>query len=108
MFVRSARKVLSVSGLTIFGVAGVLATGIIQQGCSGTNARSAVQKPITVPVVAISVVARPVPVNIVAVGNVEAYSTISVKAQVGGELKQAYFKEGEFVKKGSLLFLIDP
>jgi len=38
---------------------------------------------------------------------VEAYSTISVKAQIGGELTNVYFQEGEFVKKGDLLFTID-
>jgi multidrug efflux system membrane fusion protein len=49
-----------------------------------------------------------VPVEIVAVGNVEAYNTISVKTQVTGELQQAFFHEGDVVKKGGRLFLIDP
>ena len=42
------------------------------------------------------------------IGNVEAYSTISVKAQVGGQLTNVYFQEGDYVKKGDLLFTIDP
>ena len=42
------------------------------------------------------------------IGNVEAYSTISVKAQVGGQLTEVHFAEGDFVKKGDLLFVIDP
>ena len=42
------------------------------------------------------------------IGNVEAYSTISVKSQIGGQLTQASFREGEFVKKNDLLFTIDP
>src|SRR5690242_17434420 len=49
-----------------------------------------------------------VPVEIQVIGNVEAYSTISVKAQVGGELTNVYFHEGDFVKKGAPLFTIDP
>jgi multidrug efflux system membrane fusion protein len=49
-----------------------------------------------------------VPVEIQVIGNVEAYSTISVKAQVGGELTNVYFHEGDFVKKGDRLFTIDP
>jgi multidrug efflux system membrane fusion protein len=48
-----------------------------------------------------------VPVEINVIGNVEAYSTISVKAQIGGELTNVYFHEGDFVKKGDLLFAID-
>ena len=42
------------------------------------------------------------------IGNVEAYSTISVKAQVGGQLTNVYFHEGDYVKKNDKLFLIDP
>jgi multidrug efflux system membrane fusion protein len=49
-----------------------------------------------------------VPVEVQVIGNVEAYSTISVKAQVAGQLTNAYFHEGDFVKKGDLLFTIDP
>jgi multidrug efflux system membrane fusion protein len=51
---------------------------------------------------------REVPIEIEAIGNVEAYSTISVKAQVGGQLTRVYFREGDFVKKGDPLFTIDP
>jgi multidrug efflux system membrane fusion protein len=49
-----------------------------------------------------------VPVEIVAVGNVEAYATISVKSQVTGQLQLAFFHEGDVVKKGGRLFKIDP
>jgi multidrug efflux system membrane fusion protein len=49
-----------------------------------------------------------VPVEINVIGNVEAYSTISVKAQIGGSLTNVYFHEGDFVKKGDRLFTIDP
>jgi multidrug efflux system membrane fusion protein len=60
-----------------------------------------------VPVVVATVSQKDVPVNIEVIGNVEAYSTITVKAQVGGELNKVSFHEGEFVKKGDLLFNID-
>jgi multidrug efflux system membrane fusion protein len=51
---------------------------------------------------------KDVPVEIQVIGNVEAYSTISVKAQVGGQLTNVYFHEGDYVKTGDLLFTIDP
>jgi membrane fusion protein, multidrug efflux system len=60
-----------------------------------------------VPVVVATVSQRDVPINVDVIGNVEAYSTISVKAQVGGELTKVSFREGDFVKKGDLLFTID-
>ncbi len=60
------------------------------------------------PVVVARVSQQDVPVEIVAVGNVEAYATISVKSQVTGQLQQAFFHEGDVVKKGDRLFKIDP
>jgi multidrug efflux system membrane fusion protein len=48
-----------------------------------------------------------VPVEVQVIGNVEAYSTITVKAQVGGELNNVHFREGDFVKKSDVLFEID-
>jgi multidrug efflux system membrane fusion protein len=60
-----------------------------------------------VPVVVAMVSQRDVPINVDVIGNVEAYSTITVKAQVGGELNKVSFREGDSVKKGDLLFSID-
>jgi len=60
------------------------------------------------PVVTARVSQQDVPVEIVAVGNVEAYATISVKSQVTGQLQQAFFHEGDVVRKGDRLFRIDP
>ncbi|KAB2833085.1 MAG: efflux RND transporter periplasmic adaptor subunit, partial [Candidatus Dadabacteria bacterium] len=60
-----------------------------------------------VPVRVARVEQKDVPVQLTAIGNVEAYSIVEVKPQVDGELSKVYFKEGENVKKGELLFLID-
>jgi multidrug efflux system membrane fusion protein len=38
---------------------------------------------------------------------VEAYSNVSVRAQMAGEVERAYFTQGEDVKKGQLLFTLD-
>src|SRR5512138_2032405 len=50
---------------------------------------------------------KDVPVEISAVGNVEASTTIALRSQVTGVLEQVGFHEGDFVKKGSVLFTID-
>ena len=60
-----------------------------------------------VPVVVTTVSQKDVPIDIQVIGNVEAYSTITVKAQAGGELTNVYFHEGDYVKKGDQLFTID-
>jgi membrane fusion protein, multidrug efflux system len=51
---------------------------------------------------------KTMPVEVMAVGNVEAISTISIRAQVAGEIQEVHFKEGDFVKKGQVLLTIDP
>ncbi|MEW6715424.1 MAG: efflux RND transporter periplasmic adaptor subunit [Nitrospirota bacterium] len=61
-----------------------------------------------VPVTSAIVIQKTVPVQVRAIGNVEAYSTISVKSQIEGQLISVHFKEGQDVKKGDLLFTIDP
>ena len=60
-----------------------------------------------VPVVVASAAQKSVPVEVRAIGNVEAYSTVSVKAQVEGTIEKAHFTEGQEVKKGDRLFTID-
>jgi len=60
-----------------------------------------------VPVVTAKVTERDVPVDLAAIGNVEAYTTISVRSQVTGQLETAPFHEGDFVRKGQVLFTID-
>ena len=91
---------------------------ILLQGCSGGG--EGTQKAAAggrgrggdaggpVPVVVAKVVQKDVPVNVEVIGNVEAYSTISVRAQVGGQLTKVFFNEGDSVKKDDPLFLIDP
>jgi multidrug efflux system membrane fusion protein len=51
---------------------------------------------------------RAVPIEIRVVGSVEAYSTIRVRNQVTGQLTKVYFQEGQEVKAGDLMFLVDP
>ena len=61
-----------------------------------------------VPVNVGEAVKRDVPVDLRAIGNVESVATVEVKAQVGGELLEVNFKEGQDVQKGDLLFTIQP
>jgi len=62
----------------------------------------------SVPVTAGIAENRSVPIQVKAIGHAEPYSTISIKARIGGELLQVNFTEGHDVNKGQLLFTIDP
>ncbi|PYS38038.1 MAG: efflux RND transporter periplasmic adaptor subunit [Acidobacteria bacterium] len=77
-------------------------------GCSANKAAPPAQPPQPAPVFVSKAVLKSVPIEIQAIGNVEAYSTVLVKAQVGGELTVVDFKEGADVKRGDRLFVIDP
>src|SRR5215472_11507101 len=78
---------------------------------AGCNNRDAVQasrpQPAGAPVTVAAVSSRTMPVNLQAIGNVESISTVSIKAQISGQLVGIHFKEGDFVKRGQLLFTIE-
>jgi len=61
-----------------------------------------------VPVTVAPVTQETVPIRLQAIGNVEAYSTVALKARVDGQIVQVNFREGAPVKKGDILFRIDP
>lgn len=51
---------------------------------------------------------KDVPVQVRAIGNVQAYTTVTIKAQVDGAVTTVHFTEGRKVKRGDLIFSIDP
>jgi multidrug efflux system membrane fusion protein len=61
-----------------------------------------------VPILAAKVVQKTVSDTIRAIGRVEAFSTVDVKAQINGQVMQVHFLQGQDVKQGDLLFTIDP
>jgi len=61
-----------------------------------------------VPVKMATAIQKAVPVQLQAVGTVEAYATVSIKSRVDGQLMGIHFREGQDVRKGELLFTIDP
>jgi multidrug efflux system membrane fusion protein len=73
-------------------------------GCSKSN--SGFHQP-PVPIVSAKAASQTVPFEITAIGSGEAYKSVSIRSQVGGVLDHVYFNEGEYVKKGDRLFLID-
>ena len=61
----------------------------------------------TVPVSVAVVTTKSVPVRLRAIGNVEPYTTVAVKARIDGQIVAVHFKEGQEVHKGETLFEID-
>lgn len=61
-----------------------------------------------VPVSVVPVVARDVPVFLDGLGNVNALNTVTVKTRIDGQLLRFNFQEGQVVRAGEELALIDP
>lgn len=61
-----------------------------------------------VPVTVAQVEQKDVPIQIRAIGTVQPLSNVAVRALAGGQLLKVWFKEGDDVRKGALLFTIDP
>ena len=90
----------------LIGILGLLFLALFSSACSDEKSKKPVSAPI--PVTVSIAIQKTVPVELRAIGNVQAYSTVTVKSKVGGELVGVHFKEGQDVKKGAPLFTIDP
>jgi multidrug efflux system membrane fusion protein len=61
-----------------------------------------------VPVRVVSLSRQDLPVVLKAVGSAVASETVNVQSRISGTLEKLYFKDGDWVKQGQLLALIDP
>ena len=100
-------KDLTMTTRTYFFLTSLAALLLLAAGCSNKEAVQAAKPMAAAPVRVATVASRTMPVELQAIGNVEAISTVSIKAQISGQLLRVHFKEGDFVKKGQLLFTID-
>src|SRR5258706_15156771 len=83
----------------------VLSIDLILTGCGKHAAETAPAPPVVS-------VAQPIAREVVEwdeyIGRLESPETVEVRARVSGYLDKVHFKEGKEVKKGDLLFTIDP
>jgi len=82
-----------------------------QKGSSASNAKGAGARgapgPQAVPVGVATVKERDFPVYLTGLGSVQAFNTVSLKSRVDGQIMQVNFQEGQDVRKGQLLLVID-
>jgi multidrug efflux system membrane fusion protein len=64
--------------------------------------------PAAVPVVVATARTEDVPITLSGIGTVQAYNTVNVQSQVDGQISQILFQEGQDVKAGDRLAIIDP
>jgi multidrug efflux system membrane fusion protein len=88
------------------GMVGLLGAGLVSRGPAAKAAAPAAA--FSVPVVTAPAQATDVPRELVGIGNVQALYAVTVRAQVTGYLQNVTVAEGQMVKKGDLLAVIDP
>jgi multidrug efflux system membrane fusion protein len=91
----------------VIAAAGVLVVAATARALVKTGGKGGPRAEI-VPVTAATVAQMSVPLTTKAIGNVEAYSTVVIRALVAGELQKIHFRQGQEVQRGDLLFTIDP
>jgi len=93
----------------LVGAAGLLASAMILalSGCSGASS-AASTPPMPPDVEVASVQQKDVPIQREWIGTLDGMVNAAIKAQVTGYLLTQNYTEGSFVKKGQLLFEIDP
>jgi len=91
---------LALAGVTLFST-----------GCSTSDARQKAQaagpqRPVSVTVAKVRT--QDLPVYVAGLGSVTAFNTANIKSRVDGQIMEVHFREGQFVKQGELLIVIDP
>jgi multidrug efflux system membrane fusion protein len=96
--------VSALAAASLFGFA------ISSLGCGGDPKPSSARANVvtSVPVAVSKAEKRDMPYYLTGLGSVSAFYTVSIKTRVDGELVDVKFREGQFVKKGELLAVIDP
>jgi multidrug efflux system membrane fusion protein len=96
------RKSLYIGGAAIALVIGFLVFRNL------TNRQPPPPSPALPVVLVTKVITRDMPLYLDEIGNCSANNTVKVEAQVSGQISARHFKEGAQIKKGNLLYNIDP
>jgi membrane fusion protein, multidrug efflux system len=101
------RHKVIISAISAIAVAAIVAgVGVTHRHIKAASAPAPVVP--TVPVVAGTVTSGDVPIYLQGVGTVIAYNTVIVRSQIQGQITKINFTEGQAVKTGDLLAVIDP
>src|SRR6266702_757510 len=112
---RAENKGRRISGRTLArlwaaaGLAGIVVVGAWRNYSPRASGSSAGAPPAALPQVVVSKpLAQDIDTRLGFLGQFAAVSQVELRAQVGGTLTGLFFKDGDIVRKGDLLFAIDP
>ncbi len=102
-------KGTSLAGSKLFGAMLLLAVAALGVSCSRSNVRAEGPAALPPPLVTVAQAkAQDVPRYLDEIGRNTAFESVNVTPQVGGQVIERHFQDGENLKKGQLIFLIDP
>jgi multidrug efflux system membrane fusion protein len=87
---------------------GLLLAALVAAGCEKKDGQQAAAPMMAAAVTVAPAVTKDVPIYLDEIGKTVAVESVSVIAQVGGKIIATHVNDGDFVKKGDLLFEIDP
>lgn len=90
------------------GVAAVAGFFIVRGLGDKAKAAQQPQAPVAIPVTTVHVTPRDVPIYLRGLGLVQAFNSVQVRAQVNGTLLSIPVQEGQEVKQGDVVAVIDP
>ena len=100
---RDLRPCLSAIGLAL-----ICASFFACSGADSRQQKAQAASPRSVSVAIAQVQKKDVPVYLVGLGSVSAFYTANIKSRVDGQIMRVNFNEGQVVKEGDLLIVIDP
>jgi multidrug efflux system membrane fusion protein len=108
----AAQEALSrlISVARVFSILGLGALCLRLAGCGDDSKQQPAQAaaPRAVSVAVAPVQRQDVPVYLTGLGSVTAFNTANIKSRVDGQIMKVNFREGQNVRQGELLILIDP
>ena len=104
---RTSEKTNAMFGKRQLAFAGVLLTLLTVTACGRGNVQAAPAMPPPL-VTVVKATAQDVPKYLDEIGRNSAFESVTVTPQVGGRITERHFQDGENLKQGQLLFVIDP
>jgi membrane fusion protein, multidrug efflux system len=105
----AARRLASLSRANLLGLVLLLPFALLSASCNRSNAHAEASATLPPPLVTVvQASTRDVPRYLDEIGRNVAFESVTITPQVSGAITERHFQDGENLKKGQLLFVIDP
>jgi membrane fusion protein, multidrug efflux system len=98
------RVTIAVAFLAVLAAAGIAYQAFVLKAAEPPRAQNG---PPAVPVLIAPVSRKPMPVRLDAIGTVQPIATVAVKSRVDGQIAEVKISDGQAVKTGDVLFILD-